>query len=602
MILSALCDLHARLSKDPESGMPPYNYSMEQIYFAVVLKKNGGYDYLDLREKNQKEKLIPRRMMVPAAAGRTNDIVPNFLWDNTGYMLGIDKKENTKVNDKFASFIQLHEKWASRVNSPELDAICAFLSKWKPDNFLNCEYYKEFIGQNAIFWLEGANKPVQWITGVSDHPREDSGCYEANCLATGKRGIIARTHANIKGLYGGDPTGSKIVSFNKSAFDSYGKTDLQAYNAPISLRAAHAYTAALNYLLFQGHGRCVNLGSISTVFWAEKKSLAESLLYNFLFPDTSRNENKQGTNIDESLGKDDQKNTKRVHSLLKSLKRGVPVNDALEDVERGIRFYILGLVPNKARVALTYCYVSTLGELMVNASRYAHEVALDPSPEWAEKFLTVHDVVSAIAPPKQKSKVVKKKCKPNDDLIKHDPDCSAVKNLYRDFISAVLFGYPYPQVLYNVAIKSIHKKKVASYEVLSIIKAYLIRNYHQEAPIMLDVNRQDVPYKLGRLFAVLEKTQHDSSEKKAGRTIFEKFWSAASTNPNTAFPQLVRLVTHHLATDKFALHKKGLMSEILSNVNEFPRNLTLDEQGIFILGYWHQYRDFFKTKEEKKEE
>ena len=118
----------------------------------------------------------------------------------------------------------------------------------------------------------------------------------------------------------------------------------------------------------------------------------------------------------------------------------------------------------------------------------------------------------------------------------------------------------------------------------------------------LDTQSTNVAYRLGRLFAVLERLQRDAVPG-ANTTIRDRFYGAASATPRVVFPQLMRLAQHHIQKAEYGLHNDRTIEEILSGVKEFPSHLSLDDQGFFALGYYHQRQAFYsKPSEPSKEE
>jgi CRISPR-associated protein Csd1 len=105
---------------------------------------------------------------------------------------------------------------------------------------------------------------------------------------------------------------------------------------------------------------------------------------------------------------------------------------------------------------------------------------------------------------------------------------------------------------------------------------------------------------LGRLFAVLEKAQQEAADKELNATIKDRYFTSACATPANVFPILLRLSQHHISKSEWGKSRDRDIQEIMENldVNEtpFPKHLSLDEQGIFVLGYYHQKADFFKKK------
>ena len=121
----------------------------------------------------------------------------------------------------------------------------------------------------------------------------------------------------------------------------------------------------------------------------------------------------------------------------------------------------------------------------------------------------------------------------------------------------------------------------------------------------LDINNTRIGYRLGRLFAVLEKLQEDAYQRTLNTTIRDKYYSSASSMPASVFSTLMRLHIHHLKKIekqewRNAFQKR--IQDILDPVSVFPTHLNLEEQALFALGYYHQRQDFFKKKELDKGE
>ena len=115
----------------------------------------------------------------------------------------------------------------------------------------------------------------------------------------------------------------------------------------------------------------------------------------------------------------------------------------------------------------------------------------------------------------------------------------------------------------------------------------------------LDKEQRDIGYLLGRLFAVLEKAQKDAIPG-VNTTIKDRFYGSASATPSVVFPQLMRLAQHHIEKSKYRVHLDRMMGEIMDSVERFPTHLSLEGQGMFALGYYHQKQELYR-KAEKKE-
>ncbi|MBR4616386.1 MAG: type I-C CRISPR-associated protein Cas8c/Csd1, partial [Kiritimatiellae bacterium] len=157
---------------------------------------------------------------------------------------------------------------------------------------------------------------------------------------------------------------------------------------------------------------------------------------------------------------------------------------------------------------------------------------------------------------------------------------------------SILDGTPLPASLLPAAIVRIKAERDITYPRAKLIKAFLNRNHERKLTVSLDKNNTDVGYRLGRLFAVLEKIQL-AANPGINATIRDRFYASASATPAAVFGNLMRLSGHHLS--KLDADKKGLriwlekqVEEIVSGLSAFPPHLSLEEQGMFAIGYYHQ--------------
>jgi len=102
----------------------------------------------------------------------------------------------------------------------------------------------------------------------------------------------------------------------------------------------------------------------------------------------------------------------------------------------------------------------------------------------------------------------------------------------------------------------------------------------------LDTERREVSYLLGRLFAILEKTQTDAVNVKA--TIKDRFFSAASATPASVFPRLICLSQHHIEKAEYGHISDRRIAGIMDHIEGFPAHMNLQEQGLFAIAYYHQ--------------
>lgn len=164
---------------------------------------------------------------------------------------------------------------------------------------------------------------------------------------------------------------------------------------------------------------------------------------------------------------------------------------------------------------------------------------------------------------------------------------------------AILSGSRYPDGLYSAVIRRIHADRDINYLRSCIIKGYLNRNHRREISMSLDTQRSDPAYRLGRLFAALEKTQGDALGN-LNASIRDRFYSAASSTPRSVFPRLLRTYQHHLGKLEGGrkVFREKLVQEIVGPLVHFPAHLNLADQGLFAIGYYHQMQNFYQKKED----
>lgn len=113
----------------------------------------------------------------------------------------------------------------------------------------------------------------------------------------------------------------------------------------------------------------------------------------------------------------------------------------------------------------------------------------------------------------------------------------------------------------------------------------------------LDPTNNNPGYRLGRLFAVLEKIQEEASPG-LNTTIRDRFYGAASSTPVTVFPQLLKLKNHHLSKLENARRRfnfERMLAGVFEGIgNEMPAHLSMEDQARFAIGYYHQRQDFFQ--------
>lgn len=571
MYLTELYTFYQRMVDSGAPRMPPPGMSEENISFKLVISPAGELrEVVSLCDSTGKA----ARLMVPAAVKRTVDIAPNFLWDNSGYVLGVlSKGKAERVQKTFAAFTQRHVDIAARTQNPRLQALAAFLQNWRPEAFATLPDHEALLDQQVVFWMEGDDNFLHLQGDVAhiwkaELDRSDS--PQGTCLITGERASIPATHPAIKGVPGGQSSGGALISFNCPSFTSYGKE--QNANAPVGAPAARGYVAALNYLTQRANGQCLQVGDTRVLFWAERKSPAEDLMGALL---TRMGQETPAEDEDSEAAADtppaqDAAQVEKLRSFLRALRRGQPIEPWLDDMDADTRFFMLGLAPNAARLVVRFWLADSFGALAQRVARHYADCALEPRYPTDSEFPTLRQFLLCLAPQGKAENI---------------PPILAGQ-----LASAVFRGTPYPESVYRAVLQRIRAERQVSYLRVSLMAGYLRRNHKRSTLTMaLNTERTDTPYLLGRLFALLEKAQTDALGKHINSTIKDKYLSAASATPGHVFPVLLRLAKHHLSKAEYGYALNARIGAVMNHIDAFPVRLTLAEQGDFFIGYYHQH-------------
>lgn len=579
MILQALNDYYRRKAADPDPSrrLPAFGLEEKEIPFVLQIDADGHW-LPPIQDKRRKEgkKLLGRRYLVPAAVKRSSGVAANLLWDTAEYVLGVDTRgKPERVAEQHAAFRARIEALPDEALSlPGVAAVRKFLAAIDLAAFAADPLWPEITESNPVLGLQLQDE----IGLVCQHPAialaataitDEADAETAFCLVSGEPAPVERTHTAIKGVWGAQSSGANIVSFNLDAFNSYGKR--QGANAPVGKPAAFAYTTALNHLLARDSRQRVQVGDASTVFWAEKPSDFETLPAD-LFGEPPKDDPDRGT--------------RALDTLYRSINTGHFVSD-----DDGTRCHVLGLAPNAARIAVRFWQTGTAAELGRRLRRHFDDLNVARGPN-DPRHLSLFRLLTAIA-------------------VQGKAD-NIPPNLGGEIVRAVLVGedVAYPAALLNAAVGRCRAEQRVTHARAAILKACIDREIRRanraspstpekEFPPMLDTENPSAAYRLGRLFAVLEKIQEEASPG-LNATIRDRYYGAASSTPVAVFTTLLRLKNHHLGklSPGRRVNLERLIGEIMSGIADFPRQLPLPEQGRFALGYYHQRQDFYTRKPE----
>lgn len=566
MILQALYDYYQRKAADPDPArrLPAFGLEDKEIPFIVELTTEGKpLGIVDTRQIDGKKK-VARRYLVPKGVKRSSGVAANLLWDTAEYVLGIDTRgKPDRVAEQHSAFRQrIAELPESARQDAGIQALERFYANGGAAELVNDASWPEILEGNPVMTFRLHNDGDL----ICQRPAVVSACHSdglagdatAVCLVTGEPAATERLHTVIKGVWGAQSSGATLVSFNLDAFASFNKE--QGDNAPVSSFAAFAYTTALNHLLDRNSRQRCQVGDASTVFWAQKEDSEAESAFAAIFGDQD----------------DPDARTELVRGLLGAVQSGQ------FDGGRGDnRFYVLGLAPNAARVSVRFWHAAPLHEIAQRIRQWFDDLKMVRSAKDPE-YPSLFRLLAACA---QQGKA--------DNIP---------PNLGGDIMRAILAGSPFPASWLNAAVQRCRVEQSVTYLRAAAIKACLNRSrrstdssFVQEFSDMLDLENTNPAYRLGRLFAVLEKIQEEANPG-LNATIRERYYGAASSTPVAVFTTLLRLKNHHLAkiaNRGRAVNFERLLGEILGGIADFPKHLNLPDQGRFSLGYYHQRQDFF---------
>lgn len=572
MILKALYDYYNRCGNLPAPGMEE-----KEIGFVIVISKEGKF----LRfEDCRTDKTIGRVYLVKKHVSRSSAAVANYLYDNSAYVLGYSDKDDSEKNQLyFNTFVEKVQSILDRMpDNSDIRTLMNFYAQGREAIHSEVEQDPlwEDIKKNLSkkysvfsFRIEGDLRILaekKELMQTNEGTRNDNS--RGLCMVTGVQGELVDTTTAT--MIQGSQATAKLVAFQvNSGYDSYGKE--KCGNAPISHEAEFAYTTALNTMLRRDSRNKFTVGNRTFVFWASSNDKAAEQAEESLFDLLGYSEEKK-----------DNPNAKieQVRKVFTAIYSG-SLSTSLED-----RFYILGLAPNSARIAVVYWSETPLRDFAGKILRHFDDMEIIDTRKDRKPYMGIKDILSAVT--------------------LGGKQFEATPNLPESIIKSIFLGTPYPYTLLSACIRRIRAESgdgnAARITRIAIIKAFLNRQNvnDKRMEIMLDKRNTNQGYLCGRLFAVLDRIQEDANGISSIR---ERYMNAASSTPSSVFATILNLSSHHLENlsneGKKVFYEK-LKQEIIDKISSdgFPAHLDLQDQGRFFVGYYHQRQDFFNKKEE----
>ena len=545
---------------ETQMTLPPAMYAEIPVRWLIYLNPDGTLQSFISRGGNTKADKRGELMVTPHVT-RSSGVKPKLLADTGEYVLGIGRPESKgdRIKDYHQQFKTLVQKCAEVTKEPAVQLISKFLESWNPEtdrdklpegfdpsdnltfsvlNVIPADE-KEAMVSIQEFWAD-------YTAGVGDEDRKDLPIM--TCLVTGElKPVVERMPVLIKRLIGGQPSGTVLVSANSDPFTSYGLKN--SLTSPISRDAAEKFAKALNHLIASSNSK-INIGTTTYVAWTREVSNFNAFAY---------------------LDKPD---PQAVINLLDAARSGQQTYG-----EDSNQFYVLALTANSSRAVIRDWLEMTIPEVKSNLRAwFTAQKIVDPYGEDGRPLGVYALAASAY----------------------RDAGKEMLPSVTTALTRVALYGGKAPLDLLARLVRRNRVEQDVTYSRAALIKLILTTQDEQFAMLPMEKLNPEPElqpedrsaYHCGRLLAELEATQR-AALGKINASLTDRYYGAASSNPATAFPPLMRGARAHLS--KLRKSQSGTcnaleerIEEITSHLSDFPRTLTMQNQGLFALGYYHQ--------------
>lgn len=581
MLLQSLVKLYEAWAEKGE--IEKLGWNPVKISYGISLDEEGNVDEIIHLKTNAPKgnKEIPSLISLPMPVKRSVGVASNFLYDNATYVFGYD---NSNKPDRAKQCFDCFRSVGNKVLENSDDEFSTVIKKFLQKDYsefenlsdllteLNCTEttVDDILNKGANLLLMPLGKfptDSKAICESWNSYYEHSDAPKGVCLVTGKDDHIAKLHPVIKNIRGAQAAGASLVSFNATAFDSYGKEN--GYNAPVSEYAAFAYTSALNKLVSDNDHR-IFAGDTTVVCWTEDGESAYQDVFAGIF------------NSDDEVKQKDLRDT--IVSIVNGNEvkwEGIPLNPSNN-------FYILGISPNSARLSVRFFIQNTFGKVMENLLKNQQRMEMVKPGFEKFNYIPLWRILGETVNKKSRDK----KCKPH---------------LAGDVLNSIINDYNYPSTLYYGILGRISAEQNINWVKVSVLKAYLLKNYDskykEEITVDYNENSNNKAYLLGVLFSNLEEIQN-TANPGIKSTIRDRYFTAASSTPSRVFPILIDLAQNHIKKIPnvgVKVNCQKMLTETMSKLGDkFPNRLKLDEKGMFQLGYYQRTQERFTGKEDKE--
>lgn len=543
-------------------ALPPPMYQSTPVRYVIHLHADGSY--INIEELVDEKNKVTFSPDAPSCK-RSSGVKPKLLVDNGEYTLGIkrEKSDPRRVKEQHRAYVTQVCECAVATQEPSVVAVTHFLrapdveriTREKPDFDPSANItFKVHDKANDCYPFKLDTVKRYWATKAA---AADDGGPVMQCLVCGEmRPPVERLPIVIKGIPGGQATGLTLISANAAAFESYGL--IASLIAPTCESCGERFGNALNDLLRRRETHIV-MPPLAYVFWLRDPEAADFNMQSIMDaePDDVRN-------------------------LFQAARRGKDESTYLDTTA----FYAATLSASGARVVLRDWIETSVGTVRQNLVRYFtlqqildYQGKLSPFP--------LYSLINA--------------------TINRDTQEKPQAQVGQALMHVALHGGQLPMSILYKVVRRIRASRRVQPDQAALIKMVLLSQDDTTIPnkerndymITVSEDEKDAAYLCGRLLAQLDYIQHRALGK-VNATIVDRFYGTASVSPAVVFPRLLKGAIPHLASirpeynTQFKSYSASLsypdkeLARLLENLASFPAILTLEEQGRFALGFYHQ--------------
>lgn len=544
MLLQKLLDYSRRQERRPSL------YGEGAVHYIVNLDDDGRFQsMIDIADPSNRRTRRGQLRLIPQIQ-RSSGIRPLLLADKADYTLGYaaEEKRVDRARRSHQAYVDLVERCAIETEDRDVAAVLRFLRDDPLGQINPDEVVEQFDPSGTItFAVDNrvvVDHPVVQAFWASVNAVSGDEAQTMQCLVCGNhRPALERLQGKVKGIPGGQTSGTSIISANADAFLSYGQS--ASLVSPTCAECGEGFTRGINALLASEQTRFVS-GNGAFVFWTRDES-----------------------DFDLFAGLDAPE-PDRVRALLESARRGrrTTVDDE--------PFYALSLSASGGRAVVRDWIDTTVGHAKQRLAKWFEGQRIIRWSEENNQYYGLRALAFATV---------------------REPRDLPVTTL-RALFHAALTGNAVPWDILYQAVRRNRAEQTVTRPRAALIKLALLSHqadHEEDYMVQLDTDNDNPAYLCGRLLAVLEEIQR-AAMPHVNATIVDRFYGTASTSPQMVFSRLVRGAQPHLAKlqrDNRAAHValQRRLEDVLSRINaetNFPKTMNLEQQGLFSLGYYHQ--------------